>query len=429
MNHSRTFYGWYLVAVLWLVYFITVGFIFYGANVINTAMVRDLGMDRKTLGAGFAFFHLIQSGLSAPLAAMLINRKGIRFTLALGCILATAGSLLMATVVASSTLFLAVFGVLIGLGIGLGGVLSVQTGITLWFVRKRALAMSAALTASGIGGFVAAPALNALITAGPHEWKTAWIFVGGLCTVAFLITVTFVKNKPSDLGQVPDGGEEAPKVHEDAAKPHLAVYRTSRHWTPKEALRTRNLWLIFIGIVGFLVPYLFCIAHGVIHLLDRGYAPAAAAMSLGLITLFTFIGKLIGGVLGDRIEPRYVWGASLALMGAGVLIGMNAAGAVSLYLYTILVGTGFGCAFVLMPTVIGNFFGPYAFASIVGIISPLFTLFSSASPFIAGLIYDKIGSYDAAFIGAGLFCLAGMAAILAVKPTEECADGGHKSDQ
>ncbi|MCX5850829.1 MAG: hypothetical protein NT072_02040 [Deltaproteobacteria bacterium] len=58
-------------------YFITIGFVFYGANVINTAMVRDLGMDRKTLGAGFALFHLMQSGLSAPFAAMLINRKGI----------------------------------------------------------------------------------------------------------------------------------------------------------------------------------------------------------------------------------------------------------------------------------------------------------------------------------------------------------------
>lgn len=419
MNHTHKFYGWYLVAVLWLVYFITIGFVFYGANVINTAMVRDLGMDRKTLGAGFALFHLMQSGLSAPFAAMLINRKGIRFTLALGCILAAAGSLLMATVVASSTLFLVVFGILIGLGIGLGGVLGVQTGITLWFVRKRALAMSLALTASGIGGFVAAPVLNTLITAGPHQWQAAWMFVGGLCTVAFLITVIFVKNKPSDYGQVPDGRAGAADVHDAAVKPRMRVYRTVRHWTPNEALRTRNLWLIFVGILGFLVPYLFCVAHGVIHLLDRGFPPATAAMSLGLITLFSIIGRLIGGVLGDSIEPRYVWGASLALMCAGVLMCMSAENTLSLYLYVIFVGIGFGCAFVLMPTVIGNFFGPYAFASIVGIISPLFTLFSSASPFIAGLIHDRTGSYDTAFIGASLFCVMGMVAILAVKPTEE----------
>ncbi|MCX5850827.1 MAG: MFS transporter [Deltaproteobacteria bacterium] len=145
----------------------------------------------------------------------------------------------------------------------------------------------------------------------------------------------------------------------------------------------------------------------------------ALAMSLALITLFSILGRLIGGMLGDSIEPRHVWGASLALMCAGVLMCMSAENTLSLYLYVIFVGSGFGCAFVLMPTVIGNFFGPYAFASIVGIISPLFTLFSSASPFIAGLIHDRTGSYDTAFIGASLFCVMGMVAILAVKPTEE----------
>ncbi|MBN2283339.1 MAG: MFS transporter [Deltaproteobacteria bacterium] len=420
MNNNGTFYGWRLLAVFWCVYCINVGFVFYGANVINTLMVQDLAMSRKTLGAGFALFHLIQSGLSAPFIAYLINRRGIRCTLALGSILAAIGAVLMTTIVTTPILFLAVFGILIGFGIGFGGVLGVQTGVTIWFVRKRALAMSLALTAAGIGGFIAAPALNLIMTEAGGNWKTGWLCLAALCTAAFLLSLCFVKNRPSDLGQVPYGADEATEYSEEGS-PHtsVGVYHTTRQWTARDALRTGTLWLVFAGILGFLVPYLFCVSHGVIHLIDQGFPPITAALSLGLITLFSIIGRLAGGLLGDRIEPRYLWAGALLLECAGIFLCMHAEQALSLYLYSVFVGIGFGCAFILMPTIIGNYFGPNAFASIMGVISPLFTLFSSASPFAGGLIYDGTGSYDIAFIGSCLFCVAGFAAILAAGPRHE----------
>ena len=419
MGQKNSFYGWNLVGVLWLIYLINIGFVFYGSNVINTSMIQELGMSRKTLGAGFALFHLIQSGLSAPLIAFMINKKGIRFTLAFGSVLTVAGTLAMATFVSSPVLFLAVFGIIIGFGVGFGGVLSVQTGITFWFEKKRALAMSIALTAAGIGGFMAAPILNTLISSVGDNWRVAWFFIAGLCSIATLVSLLFVKNRPSDLGQFPDGEVRSAGSEEDKPAKHRHIYRTTREWTTKEALKTTSLWLIFIAILGFLVPYLFCVAHGVIYLIDSGFPKSLATVSLGLIPLFSIIGRLIGGVLGDHVEPRYMWGIALLVMAGGVLSCMFARSPVFVYLYTIFVGIGFGASFIMMPTVIGNYFGTHAFASIMGVLAPLFTIFSSSSPFIAGVIRDLTGSYTIAFVGAFLFCIAGAVAIIAVRPHNE----------
>lgn len=419
MTGEKKFYGWYLIAAFWLIYFINIGFVFYGSNVVNTAMVQALGMSRKSLGAGFALFHMLQSGLSAPLVALMLNRKGVRYTLTFGCVLIIAGALLMATVVETSLAFFAVFGILIGLGVGFGGILSVQTGVTIWFERKRALAMSIALSAAGVGGFVAAPTLSKLIVASGESWRNGWFFVAGLCTLSMILALLFVKNRPSDLGQNPDGSSEAPDTVKGRVKKGGTSFRTNREWTTKEALKTRSLWLIFIGIVGFLVPYLFCVAHGVIHFIDKGFSPTVAAMSLGMITLFSIIGRFTGGLLGDYIEPRFIWCGSLIFIFVGVVSCMVAENVIYIYLYSIFVGIGFGSAFILMPTIIGNYFGTAAFASIMGVISPIFTAFSSGSPLVAGLIHDSTGSYRIAFIGSLVFCLIGFISILMAKKDEQ----------
>ncbi|MGC9325241.1 MAG: MFS transporter [Desulfomonilia bacterium] len=417
MRASKEFYGWHLICVLWLIYFINIGFVFYGSSLINTFMVLEMGFDRKTLGGGFALFHYV-SGLSAPLAAYVINKKGIRTALALGSLVLVCGAVLMATVVRSTWVFLLVYGPVMGVGIGFGSVLSVQTGVTLWFNRKRALAMSLVLTASGIGGVVAAPSLNLLISTLSGNWRAAWLGVSVLCLVSVVMSVLCVRNRPSDLGQVPDGIMPEGTGSRPSTGSKLGVHRTSRIWTRNQAMKTPSLWLIFIGIIGYFVPFMFCVAHGVIHLMDNGLSQGSASLSLGLLTLFSIVGRLLGGFLGDRIEPRHLGGISLLVLLAGVLACMGAHDVVFMVLYASCVGIGFGCAFVMLPTLIGNYYGPDAFASIVGMLAPLYTLFSASAPFAGGVIYDATGSYHMAFMASSGICALGACAIFLAREPE-----------
>lgn len=412
MPQSTKFYGWYMVAALWVIYFLNVGFPMYGGSVVNTLMAKDLNLSRSILGLGFTLFTLTQ-GLPGPLIGMTINKKGVRFALVLGSALIVISGLLMATVVTSGWAYILVFGVIAGIGVGFGSVMPVQTGVTLWFNRKRALAMSIALTAAGIGGFVAAPVLTRVINLSGGHWPFGWYFVAGTAALALLVAAAFVRNRPEDLGQVPDGNDEGPQ---GLAQKVVAVYKTVEEWTPAEALRNSKTWLIFIGAVGFYVPYMMCVAHGVIHLTDKGFDTSVAAMSIGTLTLCSIVGRLLGGFLGDRVEPRFIWSGSLLVLLIGLIAVMNASTATHMMVYAICVGIGFGAAFVCMPTVLANYYGPKAFASIMGTIFPILTIFASASPFFAGAVFDATGTYSTAFITGAVFACAGAVALSIAKP-------------
>ena len=113
---KRFFYGWVMLATLWLVMFLNLGFPAYGPAVINPAMAKALGFPRETLGSIFSVY-MIMSGLPGPLVAMSVNHFGVRKTLLLGSMLTIVGALLMATVVTSGLGAMLCHGLLVGAGV------------------------------------------------------------------------------------------------------------------------------------------------------------------------------------------------------------------------------------------------------------------------------------------------------------------------
>ncbi len=418
MTRSGSFYGWILVAILWVIYLINIAFPYYGAGIMNAYMAESLNMDRSILGLGFTFI-LLFSGLPGPLIALCLNKKGVRFTLVLGSLIIIIGALLMALVVTEGWQYVIVFGIIVGTGVGFGGGMAVQTGVTLWFSKKRALAMSIVLTSAGIGGFIAAPLLDRIIAAADGVWKAGWFFVAGMSALAALLAVFLVKNRPSDLGQVPDGimEGEGPADSSDT-KPVSAgkVYRATMDRQVGDAAKTMAFWLIIAASVSYIGPLVVFIAHGVIHLRDLGHSPAVAAVSLGLLTLCSIAGRLLAGALGDRIEPRYIWSAGLLLCMGGILLVINAATLIEMYLYAVLLGVGYGAAYICMVTIISNYYGVNSFASIMGILIPITTVASSLAPYLTGLAYDRLGSYSTAFMITAVLCLIGAVLIFFAAP-------------
>jgi MFS family permease len=167
---NRGFYGWKLLAVFWILVFVNLGFPMYGASVINSVMMHDLNLDRRTLGLLFSLYT-IMSGLPGPLVAVCVERLGVKATLILGCLFVTLGSVLMATAVSTGLHAALAFGVLVGIGVAMGGVISTQAGLARWFVRRRALVLAILSTSSGVGGFLAAPLLNRVIASAGGNWR------------------------------------------------------------------------------------------------------------------------------------------------------------------------------------------------------------------------------------------------------------------
>src|SRR5689334_6573745 len=178
---TTRFYGWKLLGAYWLILFCVLGWPPYGSGFITRSMGEQLGFDRAWLGWPHSVL-MLASGLPAPLVAMLVARKGIRFTLICGALLMLAGSLFMALV--ASSIWAAIVGAgLIGLGVVTGGALPVQTSTMRWFVRRRALAFAIILSAGGIGGVFAQPLLNYAISR-TGDWRAGWWIFAAFAAVA-----------------------------------------------------------------------------------------------------------------------------------------------------------------------------------------------------------------------------------------------------
>ena len=69
MKTQTSFYGWKLVAVLWLILFANMGFPMISGSVANAYMASDLHLSRTTVGLAFAIFTWVV-GLLAPFVAL-----------------------------------------------------------------------------------------------------------------------------------------------------------------------------------------------------------------------------------------------------------------------------------------------------------------------------------------------------------------------
>ncbi|WP_439108126.1 MFS transporter [Congregibacter sp.] len=407
------FYGWKLVVTVFIVYLLNTAFPYYGGSVLNAVMAEDLGFSRSALGYGFSAFILCM-GLTSPMVGVLVNKLGVRKTLFAGGLVLTVGALSMAAFTASELQYWLFFGGISGLGFSLGGVIPVQSVVTYWFKRRKPLAMSIVLCASGVGSILSIPILNNIVAGFDGDWRMGWYFVAFTSALSAFIALIWVRNKPSDLGQEPDGG--ALSVSEDSdddALPGAApVYQSAVSWNTADAFRTRASWLIVAAACAYTMVFNVCIAHGVVHLRDQGIEDAMTANSVGLLIMSSIIGRLGCGTVGGRIEPRLIWSGGLLALAAGLFVLYITTANWQVYVYAMCAGIGFGASYVSMANIMGNYFGPDSFAPLLGILTTVTCVVGALSPALAGISYDQLGGYEPAFntfIGLALVASVGIA--------------------
>ncbi len=416
MKSQASFYGWKLVVVLWLILFANLGFPMAGGGIANAYMASDLHLSRTTVGLAFAIFTWM-TGLPGPLVALIVNKKGVRFTLLLGSLFLLAGSIFMALFAHTGAQLVGIFGVVIGLGVITGGQLPALAGISRWFVKRKARAISLISTGPVSGAIVAPLVLIYLIQSFHGNWRIVWWLVAALAAAAALLTALFVKEWPADLGQLPDGSAGAADVAAAAASGNRRrVFRTSEDWTLAEVLRSPALGWMMVAYLGYGAAFTLFTAHGVLHLRDLGLSPAHVASSLSLFALLALCGTLFVGAVGDYIEPRLILAVSMLACGIGLLMVLKASNTSCLYLYPVFLGLGFGTAIPCTLTVLPNWFGNKPYASLVGITGAAGFTFGSIASYGAGYAYDHFHSYALAFYPCSLCCFLGFVILLFVRP-------------
>ena len=424
MAQNTQFYGWKLLSALAAIVAINQGGTYLGAAVINAPMAKDLGLSRATLGLGSTVFVLCIA-LTAPLVARAVNSFGSRATLCSGSLLVALGSTLLGTCASRGWHFVVCYGFLLGTGCALGSMVSAQSCATLWFEKRRGMALALVLVGAGLGGAISAPLLTSVIAAAHGNWRAGWFCLSAAALMVAVVSLLFVKNRPEDLGQVADGdARPVSKISGDVASLRSRIHRTRDHWTVREAVHTSVFWLLTLASVGESVPGTAAIAHAVPHLRDLGHTAARAGSAIGIFSVCSIVGSLVVGFLCDCMDPRIAWGVCILVIGSGVFIATRAGSEAAMYLFTGLVGFGSGAALTCWHATVANYFGPASFPSILGAQMPVSTTLAAASPFLVGMVYDVRGSYTLAFFALCAFSV--LTAILLFFANPPTRSGTHR---
>ncbi|MGD1210585.1 MAG: MFS transporter [Candidatus Acidiferrales bacterium] len=415
MPDKPKFYGWKLVAVLFTLDFINMGFPYYGGTIINSYMIHDIVMKRSTLGLGFTILNLFV-GLAALVVAMSIVKWGIRKTFMLGSLIIGINALFLGFVASKPWHYLVAFGVVNGTGMSFATLVPCATGVTRWFRRYRGAMMGLTLSASGISGFFLPPLLDKMLREGGGNWHVGWRIVACAMVVSGLIAFFFVRESPESMGQTVDGLPE-----EQQAQPSRTDALATKHeWTAGQAYATPAYWLVAIAGIAATFPYFLFIAHWVEHLTGVGITPQRASLGISLLTLGTLGGRWLGGLLMDYLNARLVFalGASLYFVSSYLAFTSRADALALAYVASALQGIAYGWTYSCTNTMIGHYYGPKAYPKLSGMYIFLTSGFASPAGFVGGMIFDRYGSYVKSFELNALLAVIGIVAVIfAVMPT------------
>jgi MFS family permease len=406
------FYGWIALAAAALVLFLQNGSLLFSFGTFLPSICKEFSWRSGDVSVAYTILFMVMT-LSSPLVGFFAGKYGARRAIVLGNFLAALGLLFLAS---QSKLwqFRAAYG-LIGLGASFAGMITATTIASNWFVKKAPLAMGITVAVGGIGGFVMVPLIMAMIT--NMGWRSAYLV---LCGIVFLfgavIAGLFLRNKPEDMGQFPDGvASSEGNAKEAVAPPAKTRYITPVDFTVKEATRTGALWIliIFNNSVFFLLT--FVSAHQVAFLTNIGIDAEIAAVTLGLISGVSTVGTLGMGFLALKHSLKMLTSIAAGFLLLGIFFALLTRSVPVAFVYSVVFGIGSGAALVAGMSFLASYFGRTDYPKIFGI-SMLFGIVGSVGAPVGGFLFDATKSYTVPFLVAMAVAALALLCMLIIRP-------------
>ncbi|MFK0045731.1 MFS transporter, partial [Streptomyces sp. NPDC090741] len=366
---------------------------------------EEFDWSRGTIGLAVSV-NLALYGLTAPFAAALMDRFGIRKVVALALLVISGGT--VATLWMTQSWQLVLFwGVLVGLGSGSMALAFAATVTNRWFTARRGL-VTGILTAAGASGqLIFLPLLSWLVE--HHGWRPAAVTV----SLAALAVVPFVwlllRDHPADTGLAPYGGTyaERPAPVTGAARRTVTVLF--------KAARTGPFWLLAgtfaicgASTNGLVKTHFVPAAH------DHGMPVTAAAGLLAVVGVFDVIGTIASGWFTDRFEARRLLAVYYALRGISLMfLPMLLAPSVHPPMIFFIIFYGLDWVATVPPTIAlcREHYGEDS-AIVFGWVLASHQVGAALVAFLGGLARDAFGSYDLVWYASGALCA--MAALMAM---------------
>jgi predicted MFS family arabinose efflux permease len=343
-------------------------------------IVEDTGFSRTTVTGAYSV-AAVGMVIGLVIVSRLVDRYAARYILVPSFVLFAASMAAIGLVPPVEAIyFIPCFFV----GFFGGGTAIPATRVVVsWFDNNRALAVGIVTGIIGLGAALGPVLAGALIES--VGWRQTY---GYMALIAGLVSVTMITLFVRGRAERHVRGRLVHETHVGDRDVSLELPGL----TFGQALRTRQFWGIALGLGMVGVVIIGLQVHLVPMMTDRGLSNEQAGRLLVIFGLASLVGRVVGGIIIDRVHGSVVGPIVILAPIAGMFFleppFSTAALAVA------FIGIAFGIEGDLLALLITRYLGMRNFGQIIGPVQAMFILGSAVGPLLLGLGYDQLGSYD-----------------------------------
>lgn len=377
---SRHYFGWRVVAALFVVAVAAWGFGFYGHAVYLAELQRLHGWSSTLISTASTLYYLV-SAILLVYVNDVVRRAGAQ-----GCILFGAGCFAIALAALSQIsapwqLFAAYL--IMALGWTTMTVGAITNILGPWFDRKRGLAISLALNGASVGGIVVIPGLILLI--GSAGFSATMLMASGLVLAVIVPLAFFVLGKPAPK----------PATLTEGEVPQIA-------WTRGAALKSSAFWIVSGPFCAGLLSQAAFLVHQVAFL-ETSIGRASAGIAVAITAAMSVAGRLAMGTLAERLNLRVFSAVSFGTQALALVAMTQTASVWPLFAFCAIYGLSVGNVITLPSLLIQREFPAASFGVLVALSTAIGQFIYSFGPGLLGVIRDASTTY-----GPGLWCCAAL---------------------
>ena len=350
----------------------------YIVVVVLPVVQTEFGVARADASLPYTLL-MIGFGIGGMLMGRLADRFGVMLPIVVGGISIGLGFTL-AGLSGSIWTFALAHGVLLGLLGSSSTFAPLIADTSLWFVRRRGIAVAVCASGNYLAGAVWPPIVSYFVA--EAGWRATYFGVGAFCAITMIALAQLLRPRPpAAVASATSGGHTS--------------HASDRPFGMSPAAATGLLCVAGLAC---------CIAMSMpqVHIValcgDLGFGPANGARMLSLMLAFGIASRLISGYICDRIGGLRTLLLGSVLQGIALLLYLPADGLWSLYVVSALFGLFQGGIVPSYAIIVREHFSPKEAGARVGTIL-MFTLLGMAfGGWISGKIFDLTGSYTAAFV-------------------------------
>ena len=406
---SRPYYGWVIVAALGVAGGISMFMGIGNFGIFVAPMSEELGLGNSAFGWALSA-RLFGFALSGPFIGRLLDSRGSRVPLAVaGLMLGGAAAAMSLIDTGWHMIGLALFSGM--MGFWGSSTLFLTIPIAKWFVAKRGRAMSVFFPSIPFGIGISSPLTQLLVDS--VGWRDAWFILGitGGIGIA-VISLAFVRNKPTDLGLLPDGESITLGGGEHPRPSRIAEYS----WTVRQSMRTGTFWRISMAY-GILMAVMGTVGvFWVSFLLSLGIPPHVSAIAFS-VQAFTQVAAAIAVAPWiDRLQPRFVAMAGFTSIAIAMLVASVASTTWHGFAGAALAGIGLGAGMLTQTHIWPAYYGRDHIGAVRGAATPITLTMTGIGTPVLGMLFDVTSFTVGWLAAAGSLFVGFMLLALSPKP-------------